>query len=121
MTDLALKLLRQFAASHCDTDADFLLGFPYWYRNLELDADCQPVFTSLYDTWTVLANVLDILIRFAAVAAVVVIIYGGIRYIISQGEPDNLQAAKQIITYAVIGLVIAILASTIVGFIAGRF
>lgn len=106
----------------CDPDSN-LLGFPNWYRGL----DCEDgghngvVFNDLNNIWTVVANVLDIVIRLAGLAAVFVLIYAGIRYITSQGKPDSLEAAKQTITYAIIGLVLAIMGATIVGFIAGQF
>lgn len=117
-----LQPIRHLSAAHCELEqVDTLLGFPRWYRGLQVDSDCHPVFTNLDEIWMVVANVLDILLRLSAILAVVFIIYGGIRYIVSQGNSDQLQAAKQIITYAVIGLVLALLASTIVGFIAGRF
>lgn len=97
------------------------LTFPTWYDGLQCDSEGGVVFTDLSDVWHVAGNVLDMLIQIGGLIAVGFIIYGGIRYIISQGDPDNLQSAKKIISNAIIGLVLAIMASTIVGFIAGSF
>lgn len=109
-------LLKIFSATRCESE---FLTFPAWHRGLFKDVDCQIVINKLSDVWTIIANIADILIHVAGLLAVVFIIYGGIRYITSQGEPENLQSAKKILTNAIVGLILAILASTIVGFIAG--
>lgn len=48
------------------------------------------------------------------------IIYGGIQYVYSSGEPQKAAQAKQTIIYAVIGLVIAVSAETIVWTVLDR-
>ncbi len=55
---------------------------------------------------------------FAGFTALVFIILGGIKYIMSGGDPKQAGAAKQIITYALIGLVLILLAIGIVNTIA---
>jgi hypothetical protein len=105
------------------TEQSSFLTFPTWYRGLQCEegGSGAPVFSKMSDIWTVATNLLDILIQIGGLAAVGFIIYGGIRYILSQGEPEKLQGAKKIIANAIIGLILAITASTIVGFIAGSF
>jgi hypothetical protein len=56
----------------------------------------------------------------AGVVAVAFIIYGGVLYMISGGDSTKAQTAKTVIQYAVIGLVIVILAYAIVAFVTGR-
>ena len=51
------------------------------------------------------------------VMAVIMIIWGGIRYVLSAGNSAALTSAKNTIMYAVIGLIVAILAYTIVNFV----
>lgn len=46
------------------------------------------------------------------------IIYGGWNYLTSQGEPDKIKKAKQIITYAIVGFVLIVLAPQLVRLIA---
>lgn len=55
------------------------------------------------------------------VASVIVIIIGGLQYILASGDPSKTNAAKNTLLYAVIGLVIALVAESIVRFVAGRF
>jgi hypothetical protein len=53
--------------------------------------------------------------------AVIMIIIGGIRYTTSNGEASQIKSAKDTIMYAVIGLVVAILAYSIVNFVVDQF
>jgi hypothetical protein len=63
-------------------------------------------------------QLLNYALFFAGFTALVFIIIGGIRYITSGGDPKQAGAAKQIITYAIIGLVLILLSIGIVNFIA---
>lgn len=49
--------------------------------------------------------------------SVIMLIYGGIRYTISGGDSSSVTAAKNTIMYAVIGIVVALLAYAIVNFV----
>lgn len=51
--------------------------------------------------------------------AVIFIVIGGIRYILAQGDPKATDSARNQITGALIGLVIALLAVVIVNVVAG--
>lgn len=45
----------------------------------------------------------------AFVALIIMFVYAGIKFITSNGEPKNIQAAQQIVTWAVIGTAFLIL------------
>jgi hypothetical protein len=49
------------------------------------------------------------------------LIVGGLRYVLSGGDPKNTQAAKDTILYAVVGIVVALLAYAIANFVLGQF
>ena len=51
------------------------------------------------------------------VLAVIMIIYAGIQYVISAGDSGKVTKAKNTIIYSVVGLVVAIMAYAIVGFV----
>jgi hypothetical protein len=53
-------------------------------------------------------------------ASVIMIIYGGFRYITSGGESGRVGAAKNALLYAIIGLVIVALAQLIVHFVLNQ-
>ena len=51
------------------------------------------------------------------IISVIMLIYGGLRYIISGGDSKKVTDAKNTIMYAIIGLIIAILSYAIVNFV----
>ncbi len=55
------------------------------------------------------------------VAAVIIIIYAGIRIVSSQGKEDVVSEAKNMIFYASIGVILSIMGSTIVAYFATVF
>ena len=106
-------------AAKCQGRAFF--GFPKWFDKLECDRDNVPQLDGLGDIWIIVANITRMALFLVGVLAVVFIIIGGIQYITSTGDPDRVAKAKKLLTNAVIGLIIAIFASTLVGYIAGFF
>ncbi len=62
-------------------------------------------------------NIVNTLIFAAGIIAVIFIIVGGVRYITSQGDEKGVEGAKNTILYAVIGLVVVVLAFAIVNFV----
>lgn len=58
-------------------------------------------------------------IVFAVLGAVAVFftVFGGFKLVLSNGDPSEAAKARQTIMYAVIGLVVAVLAEAIVGFV----
>ncbi len=58
----------------------------------------------------------NILITIAAIVATFFLVLGGIKYITSDGDPGKAQSAKQTVTYAIVGLAVAIMARAIIGF-----
>lgn len=60
---------------------------------------------------------LNILSFVIAVAAVIMIMIGGFKFVTSQGESSNIASARNTILYAIIGLVVAALAQIIVRFV----
>lgn len=66
-------------------------------------------------------TVINILLYILGAVAVVMIVIGGIRYTTSNGDSGAIKSAKDTILYAVIGLVVAILAYSIVNFVISWF
>ncbi len=124
-------------AAECNADRNktFLGIFPTWYKYIK---DYRPQTVSGHDLgcgffgrsgaeiiWSdyvvqIGLAVIDILLRAGALAAVVFIIMGGYKYMASQGEPKNIEAAMATIVNAVIGLGIVLLATVLVAFIGNR-
>jgi hypothetical protein len=53
--------------------------------------------------------------------SVIMLIYGGVRYTVSGGDSSQVTAAKNTILYAIVGIVVAILAYAVVNFVIGSF
>lgn len=62
-------------------------------------------------------NILNVLFVVIGILAVIMIVVGGFRYVISAGNSAQVTAAKNTILYAVVGLVVALLAYAIVNFV----
>lgn len=56
----------------------------------------------------VFSNIINAALMFAGAVAVILLIYAGIRLVTSGGDPKQVQGARQIITYAIIGLVLVL-------------
>jgi TRAP-type C4-dicarboxylate transport system permease small subunit len=63
--------------------------------------------------------VINVLLGLIGVVAVIMLIIGGFRYVLSQGDEKATKGAKDTILFAIIGIVVAILAFAIVNFVIG--
>lgn len=68
---------------------------------------------------TLTKNIIRLLLWAVGVISVIMIIVGGIRYGISGGDASQIKAARETIVYAVVGIVVAVLAYAIVKFVLG--
>lgn len=62
-------------------------------------------------------NIINMVIGVLGLACVVVLIIGGVNYMTSSGDTGKVKKAKDTILYAIIGLVICVLAFAIVNFV----
>lgn len=64
-----------------------------------------------------IARIIKASLLLVAVLALGFIVYGGFRYILSRGDETEVKTAKQIITYAIVGIVFIGLAYALVSFV----
>lgn len=62
-------------------------------------------------------TVVNILLFIVGAIAVIMLIVGGIRYVVSGGDQNAVTAAKNTILYAIIGIIVALLAFAVVNFV----
>lgn len=67
-----------------------------------------------------ITSVVNIFSAIVGVIAVIMIVYGGFKYITSGGDSGKISSAQQTIIYAIVGLVIVALAQIIVRFVLFR-
>ena len=70
---------------------------------------------------TLITSVINVMLFIIGVLSVIMIIYGGIIYVISAGDSGRVSKAKNTIMYAIVGLIVALLAYAIVNFVITRF
>jgi hypothetical protein len=63
-------------------------------------------------------NLVAAALTFVGATAVFLIIYSGIRLVMSGGDPKQVGAARQIMTYAIIGLIVVLGSFAIIYFIS---
>lgn len=80
------------------------------------DLNLSPIQGSTADTDHLKAVVNSVLAISGAIAVLIVVL-AGFRYIISQGNPNDVATAKNAIIYSLIGLVVIICAFAIVNFV----
>ena len=121
----------------CAKKSNSFLGFPTWYKYLwtgnsfddkgtanTKDDECNLTFDFPEDIGKILLAVVEILLRVAGLVAVGFVIYGGFQYMLSQGDknmqgiPEKSNAARSTIINALIGVVIATIATVAVSFVA---
>lgn len=109
-----LTPIATFAA--CDQR---VMTFPAWYKGV-VDDSCNIKIVDIMDFVKIPLNAIEILIQAVAYAAVGYIVWGGFKYMKSQGEPGKITEAKTAIINALIGLSIALCSVAIVEFISSR-
>lgn len=110
MVSVVLPVTPVAMAASCDT------------KNLSITngAGCaqgkdQP--TELFGDGGIFETIVNILLFLIGAVSVIMLIYGGIRYTISGGDSTAVTSAKNTILYAVVGIVVAVLAFAVVNFV----
>ena len=75
---------------------------------------------AIYGPDGVLTKVASLIAVIVGIASVFMIIVGGFKYITSSGDPGNAKSAKDTILYAVVGILVALAAQSIVVFVLSR-
>lgn len=65
-------------------------------------------------------TIINVLLIVGSVVAVIMIIVGGITYTTSAGDPAKVKKAKDTVLYSIVGLVVSILAFSVVNFVIGK-
>lgn len=144
---MGVSYADNYIKEHCGSGSFF--GFPTWYKYLSpnvgpgdklynvkgevfvpsdsIAANCTPALSGINDFWLIGLAVVEMLLRVAVLVAIFFVMFGGFKYVTARGQngkggtPDKLNTAKLTVYDALIGLVIAIVATAAVSYIAGRF
>lgn len=127
------QLLSHFAAVCHPTTTEFF-GLPTWYKYLDqagkfhLNPGTDRCELAPFGEGGMMVGdisliglaLIDIAFRIAGIVAVGYIVWGGIQFVIAQGESDRTKKARQTVINALIGLAISLLAIGFVAFIGAR-
>ncbi len=103
------------------------LGLPAWYDGLVDSTTCEIKAPAKDDDgaelkkfiWTIVMNIISLVIGVVGYLAVAFVIYGGFQYLTSSGDPGRAAKGKKTITNALVGTVICVLSSMIMSAISG--
>lgn len=132
-----MKLRRLFATILSSLVIAFTIGIPVLGFSQPAMAACNPgdlsitggincaapssaSQTGLFGNGGLFQKIANLLIYLVGAVSVIMIIVGGLRYVLSAGNPSATSGAKDTILYAVIGVIVAALAFAIVNFVVGR-
>ena len=77
--------------------------------------------TSLFGSTGIFTTLSNVMLFLVGAVSVIMVVVGGFRYVISGGNTTNVGAAKNTILYAIVGLIISMLAYAIINFVIGSF
>jgi cytochrome bd-type quinol oxidase subunit 2 len=82
-------------------------------------SDDQP--ENLFGDGGMFQQISNVMLFIVGAISVLMLIIGGIRYVVSGGDSTAVQNAKNTILYAIVGIVVALLAAAVVNFVIGSF
>jgi hypothetical protein len=123
MSRLKIALLAVFAL--------FFIATPSFVHAQNLDAcegvqwtgaevDCKDGNLSDKKFGNVVRSIINLLSVLVGAVSVIMIIIGGFRYVVSNGDSNGVSGAKNTILYAIVGLVIVLFAQVIVRFVLSK-
>lgn len=77
--------------------------------------------TDLFGATGIFTTVSNVMLFIVGAISVIMIVVGGLRYVISGGNTANVTAAKNTILYAIVGLIVSMLAYAVINFVITSF
>lgn len=105
------------SAANC-SDADISGGAANGIQCAKGAGQNENLFGGDESIFTIVSNVLLFII---GAISVIMLIIGGIRYVVSAGDSNAVTGAKNTIMYAIIGIIVALLAYALVNFVLTSF
>lgn len=107
------------AGGPCKPDSERVLGFPYWYRGLDVEStstSCEIKAPGNIQTFIgqIAVNLVEVAMVAVGYISFAFIVMGGFQFITSLGSSEKMAAARTTIMNACIGLVIAISSTAII-------
>ena len=114
---LALGVSAAAPVAHADCAAGVSSGLSAG-ANCAQGANQQ---SDLFGSNGIFKTITNVLLFVIGAISVIMLIIGGIRYVVSGGDSSAVTSAKNTILYAIVGIVVAILAYALVNFVISSF
>ena len=75
----------------------------------------------LFGSAGIFTTITNVMLFIVGAISVIMVVIGGLRYVVSGGNSGNITTAKNTILYAIVGLIIAIMAYAVINFVIGSF
>jgi len=103
--------------AHAEVSCDYGVGAGVAITNAPGQTGCTDTGEGKDSFSSVIKSVINIFSILVGAVSVVMIIIGGFRYVVSNGDSNGVSGAKNTILYAIVGLVIVLFAQIIVKFV----
>ena len=93
------------------------------FQNCNANANteiCKATDDKLFGPNSIWTNILNTLIYVTGAISALMIVVGGLRYTLSNGDQSGINGAKNTILYAVVGLILSVMGYAIVNFVLSR-
>lgn len=77
--------------------------------------------TDLFGGGGIFTTITNVLLFVVGAISVIMIVIGGLRYVLSGGNSSNITTAKNTILYAIVGLIVSLLAYAMINFVITSF
>lgn len=81
---------------------------------------CQATDDKLFGANSIWTKIINTLIYVTGAISALMIVVGGLRYTLSNGDQGSINGAKNTIMYAVVGLILSVMGYAIVNFVLSR-
>ena len=115
---IALAIAFATAFSLVPTSAQAFGGGMIGGANAARGSD-QP--SDLFGQAGIFSTITNVMLFIVGGVGVLMIIIGGLRYVLSGGDSGNVSAAKNTILYAIVGIIVSLLAYAVVSFVVSSF
>lgn len=115
MKDMIKKITSSIVGAISAASAFAVPAFAQVQEGIDATADSAGATET--DLPEIINRAINVLLFIVGVAAVIMLIVGGIRYIVSSGDQQAVAGAKNTIIYSIVGIIVAILAYAAVNFV----
>ena len=121
MADTLIHTTIASIASLRDVSLTFAQGFSLSIEDGANSARGVDQAATLFGNTGIFTTVTNVMLFIVGAISVIMIVIGGLRYVLSGGNSTNVTAAKNTILYAIVGLVVAMLAYAVINFVIESF